>query len=57
VDEVQAALDKTVWASGCSSWYRNDAGRITALWPGSTWAYRRRTARFSPDQYLTLGPP
>jgi cation diffusion facilitator CzcD-associated flavoprotein CzcO len=57
VDEVQAALDKTVWASGCSSWYRNDAGRITALWPGSTWAYRRRTARFSPDPYQTLGPP
>jgi len=30
-------LKRTVWASGCRSWYKNGKinGRITALYPGS----------------------
>ncbi|KAH0836225.1 putative sterigmatocystin biosynthesis monooxygenase stcW [Fonsecaea pedrosoi] len=31
-DEV---LKRTVWTSGCKSWYKNDLGRIFALYPGS----------------------
>jgi hypothetical protein len=36
-----------VWATGCTSWYRNREGRITTLWPGSTLEYRRRTRRLA----------
>ncbi len=53
VEEMQGSLAHTVWASGCRSWYSNDQGRITALWPRSTLAYRRRTAKFSLSNYLT----
>jgi cation diffusion facilitator CzcD-associated flavoprotein CzcO len=53
VDEMQQSLSHTVWASGCRSWYSNEHGRITALWPGSTLAYRRRTAKFSLSNYVT----
>jgi hypothetical protein len=31
-DEV---LKRTVWNSGCKSWYKNATGRIFALYPGS----------------------
>jgi len=31
-DEI---LKRTVWNSGCSSWYKNEKGRISALYPGS----------------------
>jgi len=44
-DELKRRLPGTVWATGCSSWYRRADGRITMLWPGSTLEYRRRTRR------------
>jgi hypothetical protein len=36
-----------VWTSGgCSSWYLDESGRNSTLWPRFTWQFRRRTARF-----------
>jgi cation diffusion facilitator CzcD-associated flavoprotein CzcO len=57
--EVEAAyneglrrrLARTVWASGCRSWYLNASGRNTALWPGATFAFRRLTRRFRPEAF------
>lgn len=43
--ELTERLPGTVWATGCSSWYRRADGRITTLWPGSTLEFRRRTRR------------
>jgi cation diffusion facilitator CzcD-associated flavoprotein CzcO len=40
--EIQSALTKTVWAASCSSWYKRDDGRITALYPYNAQTYRRR---------------
>ncbi|TPX30591.1 hypothetical protein SmJEL517_g05874 [Synchytrium microbalum] len=34
-DWSQAYLKKTVWASSCSSWYKDAKGRNMAIWPGS----------------------
>ena len=52
--EVDARMRPTVWsAGGCASWYIDRTGRNSALWPGFTWAYRRRTRRFAPDLHLT----
>ena len=36
---------------GCASWYLDERGRNTTLWPGSTWRFRRQTARFDADAY------
>ena len=41
-------------AGGCSSWYLDRTGRNSAIWPGFTWAFRRRLRRFRPGDYLTL---
>jgi cation diffusion facilitator CzcD-associated flavoprotein CzcO len=51
--EVQAAFNewihrrsaRTVWHSGCSSWYLDPKGRNVTLWPWLTVAFRRRTDR------------
>jgi cation diffusion facilitator CzcD-associated flavoprotein CzcO len=52
--EVDRRMGPTVWsAGGCASWYIDRTGRVSALWPGFTWAYRRRTRRFDPDLHLT----
>jgi cation diffusion facilitator CzcD-associated flavoprotein CzcO len=50
--ELQESLRGTVWSTGgCASWYLDDTGRNTTLWPGSTWPFRRRTRRFDPSAY------
>jgi cation diffusion facilitator CzcD-associated flavoprotein CzcO len=50
--ELQESLRDTVWSTGgCASWYLDDTGRNTTLWPGSTWPFRRRTRRFDPAAY------
>ncbi|MDD3762854.1 MAG: NAD(P)/FAD-dependent oxidoreductase [Nevskiales bacterium] len=51
---LQAALGKAIWtAGGCKSWYLNDNGRNTTLWPGFTFAFRRQTRRFDATHYRT----
>jgi len=54
-DELQARQRGTVWASGCRSWYLNDNGRNTTLWPGATFTFRRKTRRFLLRDYLAQG--
>lgn len=45
------ALDSTVWASGCESWYLNDEGKNTTIYPGFTFTFRRETRTFHPGEY------
>jgi cation diffusion facilitator CzcD-associated flavoprotein CzcO len=57
-DGVQRAMGRTVWTTGgCASWYLDDRGRNTTLWPGSTWHFRRHTAGFDADAYRTVPAP
>jgi hypothetical protein len=54
--ELQQKMRGTVWTAGnCRSWYLDDTGRNTTLWPGYTFDFRRRTKRFDPADY-TLEP-
>jgi cation diffusion facilitator CzcD-associated flavoprotein CzcO len=56
-DGVQRAMGRTVWTTGgCASWYLDDQGRNTTLWPGATWRFRRHTARFDADAYRVIEP-
>lgn len=41
----------TVWSTGCASWYLDDAGRVDAVWPGTTIEYWWRTRRFRPERF------
>jgi cation diffusion facilitator CzcD-associated flavoprotein CzcO len=54
---VQRRMRHTVWTNGgCASWYLDDHGRNTTLWPGTSWSFRRATRRFDPAEYELLAP-
>lgn len=42
---LAARLQRSVWASGCASWYVDASGHNATLWPGFTVDFWRRTRR------------
>ncbi|QGZ61414.1 flavin-containing monooxygenase [Paraburkholderia acidisoli] len=48
---LQTRFARTVWQSGCRSYYLTQAGKNTALWPGFTFAFRRLTRRVRRSDY------
>jgi cation diffusion facilitator CzcD-associated flavoprotein CzcO len=57
VAEVEEGTQGSVWtAGGCVSWYLDETGRNSTLWPGSVRAYQRRLARFLPGDYRSALP-
>ncbi|HEY2762718.1 MAG TPA: NAD(P)/FAD-dependent oxidoreductase [Pseudonocardiaceae bacterium] len=53
-EAIQARMSRTVWnAGGCASWYLDEQGRNTTLWPTFTWRFRQATRRFRPEEYVT----
>ncbi|MBS2032177.1 MAG: NAD(P)/FAD-dependent oxidoreductase [Deltaproteobacteria bacterium] len=53
IAETDALLAPTVWnAGGCSSWYLDETGRNSTIWPGFITAFQRRVERFRPEEYL-----
>lgn len=55
--ELQASLAETVWAAGCSSWYKDATGRITNNWSSSTISYWWHTRRADLDAYALVPRP
>jgi len=51
-DRLQRKLARTVWQSGCRSWYQTKHGRNTAIWPGFTFSFRRLTRRVRERDYV-----
>jgi cation diffusion facilitator CzcD-associated flavoprotein CzcO len=52
--EVQQGISRTVWGSGCRSWYQTAEGVNFAIWPWSTWRYWLRTRSVVPEEYEWL---
>ena len=50
-ERLHHSLDKSVWASGCQSWYLDENGKNTINWPGFTFSYRRETLRANPQDF------
>jgi cation diffusion facilitator CzcD-associated flavoprotein CzcO len=57
--ELRAALQGTVWHTGCTNWYVDENGHDPNQWPWLWTTYRRRTARLEPGTYAldTAGAP
>lgn len=49
--QLQAQIGQTVWAQGCTSWYKNAAGKNTNNWPGFTFSYRQQTRHLELTDY------
>lgn len=48
---LQKDMQHSVWASGCRSYYQTRSGKVTALWPGFSFSFRKRTRRARPHDY------
>lgn len=54
-DAVQRRMPPTVWNSGgCSSWYIDENGLNTTIWPDFTWRFRRLAEKFEIEAYRAL---
>lgn len=51
---VDRAMRDTVWLTGCESWYLDESGRNSTLWPGPTWQFRRTLTRFRARDYAEV---
>lgn len=50
---VERTMEGTVWsAGGCKSWYQDQTGRNSILWPGFTFSYRRLVAKLSSNDFV-----
>jgi len=48
---LQRDMQRSVWATGCRSWYQSKSGKNTAIWPGFTFSFRKRTRRVREREY------
>lgn len=51
---VQEELQNSAFSSECSSWYKNEDGRVINNWSGTVNEYRAHTAELQLDDYLQL---
>jgi cation diffusion facilitator CzcD-associated flavoprotein CzcO len=52
---IQKRMPQTVWVKGgCASWYLDETGKNTTLWPDFTFTFRSLTSRFDIESYTTL---
>jgi cation diffusion facilitator CzcD-associated flavoprotein CzcO len=52
-DAVQERMKPTVWTTGgCASWYLDQFGHNTTLWPGQTFTFRKHLSAFDAEQYF-----
>lgn len=49
---AQAWFKRSVWGSGCKSWYQNRHGKVIGIWPGSSNQLRKRLSHFDPADFL-----
>jgi cyclohexanone monooxygenase len=51
--DIQRRMKRTVWSTGgCASWYLDEHGRNTTLWPRATFTFREQLRKFDLDQYV-----
>ncbi|HWA01617.1 MAG TPA: NAD(P)/FAD-dependent oxidoreductase [Caulobacterales bacterium] len=50
-EEIQAKLRKSVWGTGCTSWYLTPDGKNCTLWPDYTFRFRARTKRVREEDF------
>ena len=57
-ERLQHDLQRTIWnKGGCTSFYLEESGRNSTLWPGFAFQFRRRLSRFDPQQFVSRLSP
>jgi cation diffusion facilitator CzcD-associated flavoprotein CzcO len=51
-ESIREKLQGTVWLlGGCDSWYLNERGGTSVLWPGTTWEFQAGLRQLVPSDY------
>ena len=50
--KIQKKLDKTVWSSGCDSWYLNDEGKNITLYPEHGRSFKKQLNKVIYDDFI-----
>lgn len=54
---IHREMERTVWHDGgCTSWYQSRSGRVTAMFPGFSFSFRRLARRFRPEHHRVTAP-
>ncbi|MFD6289785.1 flavin-containing monooxygenase [Streptomyces sp. NPDC060205] len=57
-DRVQKRMERTVWSTGgCNSWYLDENGVNTTVWPGTTTEFRGATRHVDLAEYDLIRAP
>ena len=52
-EDLQRRMKRTVWSTGgCASWYLDEHGRNTTLWPRTTFRFRSLLRTFDIEKYV-----
>ena len=52
VARIERMMRGTVWvAGGCESWYLDETGRNSSIWPGFTFSYARAASQVTEGDY------
>lgn len=51
-EDLQEALRTSVWAAGCTSWYKTESGKIIGIYPGFSFQYRHQLKRPRFEDYI-----
>jgi cation diffusion facilitator CzcD-associated flavoprotein CzcO len=54
--KLKKDMDSTVWQSGCHSWYLNENGTNSTIWPGFTVSYWWQTRQPDPHDFVIRAP-
>ncbi len=49
--EIQKKLERTVWNSGCVSWYQTSEGKNTSIYPGFTFQFWKRLKKMKKEDF------
>lgn len=50
-ENLQTALDASIWATGCVSWYKTADGTLPTMWPHQTSTFARMMKTADMDEY------
>jgi cyclohexanone monooxygenase len=51
--DLQRRMERTVWSTGgCASWYLDEHGKNTTLWPRTTFTFRQLLRDFDVEKYV-----
>lgn len=50
--QLQSSLQGTVWTTSCNSWYKNNYGEVTNIYPNTVTRFKHTLRQFNEEDYV-----